>query len=426
MKFAIHTLGCKVNQYESSALSDLMISKGYTYTDNNLEADIYIINSCTVTENSDKKAKQAVSHYKRSKPEGIAVLTGCYPQAFPDEAEKSGADIITGAAERNKIPERIEQFLQKGARVSAVTPQTNTYEEFASANTGKTRAFVKIEDGCDRFCSYCIIPYARGRVRSRSLEDVNKEVRQQALAGHKEAVLVGINLSCYGKDIGLTLADAVETACSVEGIERVRLSSLEPELLTPEIIARLAAQPKLCPHFHLSLQSGCDETLKRMNRHYTTAEYAEIVDNLRKAFPNCAITTDVMVGFAGETEEEFSHSLDFVNKIGFSQIHVFTYSIRKGTAAADRTDHVAPQIKAERYKKMVALGENLRQKFLNSQLDTVQKVLIQKRTSKDFANGLTGNYTSVKIYNSSAKKHDIVTVRLKKVENGFCVGKEVK
>ena len=425
MKFAIHTLGCKVNQYESSALSDLLVSRGYTYTDDSAEADIFIINSCTVTENSDKKAKQSVGHYKRSRPNGIAVLTGCYPQAFPDEAAQSGADIITGAADRGKIPDRIEQFLSEGGKITAVTPQTGSYEEFLSANTGKTRAFVKIEDGCDRFCSYCIIPYARGRVRSRSLNDVNKEIQAQALAGHREVVLLGINLSCYGKDIGLTLADAVETACSADGIERVRLGSLEPELLTPEIIGRLAAQPKLCPHFHLSLQSGCDETLRRMNRHYTSAEYAVIVDNLRKAFPNCAITTDVMVGFAGETDDEFSHSLDFVNKIGFAQIHVFTYSIRKGTAAAGRTDHIPSEIKAVRYKKMVEMGENLRQKFLNSQLETVQKVLIQKRTSKDFANGLTGNYTPVKIYNSSAKKHDFVTVKLKRVENGFYIGEEV-
>ena len=304
MKYAIMTLGCKVNQYESSAVSAMLAQRGYIPALPDENADIYVINTCTVTENSDKKAAHTVAKLRREAPEAVIVLTGCYPQAFPDEAGKLDADIITGAGDKGAIAEKIDNYISNRKRVFSIEPQSAVYENLpVSAQTDKTRAYVKIEDGCDRFCSYCIIPYARGRVRSRALPDITAEIREQALAGHKEIILVGINLSCYGKDIGLSLADAVEAACAVDGIERVRLSSLEPELLSRDIIARFKAQAKLCPHFHLSLQSGCDETLKRMNRHYTTDEYAGIVADLRAEFPNCAIATDIMVGFCGETDE---------------------------------------------------------------------------------------------------------------------------
>lgn len=426
MKYAITTLGCKVNQYESSAMSGIMKQNGYIPAADDEQADIYIINTCTVTENSDKKAKQTVNRIRRENAAATIVLTGCYPQAFPEKAAELDADIVLGAGERTKIAEKLSVFFVGNGRLCAVQPQNEVYEEIAAfADTDKTRAYIKIEDGCDRFCSYCIIPYARGRVRSRSLESIRTEISAQADAGHKEVILVGINLSCYGKEIGLTLADAIETACDVDGIERVRLSSLEPEMLTRDVIRRISRQPKLCPHFHLSLQSGCDETLKRMNRHYTTDEYAEIVSDLREYFPDCAITTDVMVGFCGETDEEFDKSLNFVSKIAFSRVHVFTYSIREGTAAAKRTDHIDERIKTERYKKMAELAERLRLEFLNTQLGKKQKVLVQKRNSQDFANGLTPNYSSVKIYGSNAHKHDMLTVEITGTEGDNLLGREI-
>lgn len=426
MKFYIETLGCKVNQYDASVLSVLMEQNGFEQTLFDTTADIVIINSCTVTENSDKKARHAVAKIKRERPHTIIVLTGCYVQAFPDEAAATEADITVGTAQRNEIPQLLKSFIENGVKIDSQMQLPRIYEEAAvPAQTDKTRAYIKIEDGCDRFCSYCIIPFARGRVRSRSLENIRNEVEIQCNYGHREIVLVGINLSCYGKDLGLNLADAIEAVAANEKVLRVRLSSLEPELLDEKTIARMAAQPKLCPHFHLSLQSGCDETLKRMNRHYTADEYAKIVNNLRAAFPNCAITTDIMVGFAGETDEEFEKSLAFARKIGFAKIHVFTYSIREGTAAAKRTDHVSDNVKAERYKKMSALDSELQQKYLHAQIGTVTQILVQKRTHTEFAYGLTPNYTEVRIYGSNAQKHDVINVKIVGVEDSFCVGEEL-
>lgn len=428
MKYAIHTLGCKVNQYESSIIADRLNKAGFECSEDKDVADVLVVNSCTVTENSDKKAKQYITHFRKNNPDSIIVLAGCYPQAFPDDAAGiTEVDIVSGSGGKDKIPQMIMEFINNDRKKYVNVPiQPLTYEDFGMvADTDKTRAFVKIEDGCDRFCSYCIIPTARGRVRSRLLSEIVDEVEKQVAFGHKEIVLVGVNLSCYGKDLGLRLVDAVEAVCSVNGVVRVRLSSLEPELITSADIARMAAQTKFCPHFHLSLQSGCDETLARMNRHYNSNEYAEIVANLRQRFDNCSITTDVMVGFAGETDEEFAKSLAFIEKIGFAKVHVFTYSIRQGTAAASRSDHVSQQIKANRYKQMSKLSEKLKQQFLSAQLGTIQTVLVQKRTSDEFANGLTPNYTAVKIYGSNAERHSFVKVEIVGVEGEYCVGKEI-
>ena len=425
MRYAILTFGCKVNQYESNAISNDMTAQGFIKTEQPEEADVVIINSCTVTETGSKKVCHEIRRLKSRNSDVIIVLTGCFSQAFPEEAMKSGADIISGTAERRKIPSYIKGY-SKSMPENLVTDTPTVYEEVNFANTtGKTRAFIKIEDGCDRFCSYCIIPYARGRVRSRSLDSIKAEVEACVRDGHKEIVLVGINLSCYGKEIGLTLADAVEAVAGFEGIERVRLSSLEPELLDGAMISRLSRVQKLCPHFHLSLQSGSDGTLKRMNRHYTADEYYKIVCNLRKAFENPAITTDIMVGFPGETEEEFRESLAFAEKVGFGKIHVFTYSIRKGTAAEKRTDHIPEAVKQQRYKEMTELDRKLHSRFLNSQIGTIQPVLVQKRTSPDYASGLTPNYINVRIYGSKAKKHDIINVRIIGVEGEYCLGEEI-
>lgn len=427
MIFAIQTFGCKVNQYESTAISNALTAAGMTETDDIEAADAVIINSCSVTGHSDNKAKSAVRYARRKNEKAVIVLTGCFPQASPEAAAETGADIITGTAERGKLPEIIGTFInEKRRRIISVPELPKSFEETElSRTTGKTRAFIKIEDGCDRFCSYCIIPYARGRVRSRSIESIKSEVEKCVADGHREIVLVGINLSCYGKDIGLTLADAVEAAAAYDGIERVRLSSLEPELLDEKMISRLSACSKLCPHFHLSLQSGCNETLRRMNRHYTSEEYYDIVCRLREKFPNCSITTDIMVGFAGETDEEFCKSLAFAEKVGFAKIHVFTYSVRNGTAAAKRTDHIPENVKAERYDRMTELDGRLHNAFLLSQAGTVQKVLVQKRTSPEYAQGLTPNYTPVRIYGSSAQKHDIIEVRITGASDGYCTGEEI-
>ena len=399
-----------------------MIAAGHEPCAENESPDIVIVNSCTVTENSDKKARHAIRAAKKQNPDVIAVLVGCYPQAFPDEAGKCSADIIVGNVNKAKIPELIDEYIKSG-EVSADMVLPREYEDVPfSYSADKTRAFIKIEDGCDRFCSYCAIPYARGRVRSRNLGSIAREACACAENGHKEIVLVGINLTCYGTDIGLDLADAVEAASAPDGIERVRLSSLEPEMLDERLTSRLAACKKLCPHFHLSLQSGCDATLKRMNRHYDTAEYLAIIGRLRENFPDCAITTDIMVGFAGETDDEFAESLAFAEKAGFARIHVFSYSVRKGTAAAKRNDFVPESKKNERYLKMSALAEKVHADFLLSQVGKCTEILVQKRTSPDYAEGLTPNYTTVRVYGSDAQRHDIIGVRIIGAGDGYCTG----
>lgn len=328
MKFYIFTLGCKVNQYESQIMHEKLCQSGFEYTAEHNSADIVIINTCTVTSASDSKAVKLMHRVKRENPNCVLVLTGCLPQAFPNDERFIEADIILGNKSRNIVVPTIQQYLLNHTRINAVV-QHETGDKFESmaisAFTERTRAFVKIEDGCNRFCSYCIIPYARGRVRSKPLDQLTEELNQLASKGFKEVVLVGINLSAYGQEFGINLADAIEAACAVDGIERVRLSSLEPERMDRHTIERLAAQPKLCPQFHLSLQSGCNATLKRMNRHYTAEDYTEIVNDLRNAFDNCAITTDIMVGFPGETEDEIKESLDFAKRQplqGFMFLHI--------------------------------------------------------------------------------------------------------
>lgn len=422
MKYAIMTFGCKVNQYESNAMDNALRDAGFELCEEPSDADILIVNSCTVTENGDKKARHCVRAAKRANPAAVVVLTGCYPQASPDDAADCGADIICGTGARASIPALIKEYLAGDpGKTDLALPES--YEELPfTRSADRTRAFIKVEDGCDRYCSYCVIPYARGKVRSRSVEAVAAEARFCAGAGHKEVVLVGINLSRYGTDIGCSLPDAVNAAAQPEGIVRVRLSSLEPELLDEETVRRLAAQPKLCPHFHLSLQSGCDATLRRMNRHYDTAEYMRIVGRLRENFPDCAITTDIMVGFAGETDEEFAQSLRFAETAGFARIHVFTYSIRKGTAAEKRTDHISAEVKALRYAEMSAAAERVNERFMRDSLGKQYDILIQKRTSPDYAAGLAPNYLPVRIYGCDAKRHDIVRVRITGAEKSYCIG----
>ncbi|MCI9552285.1 MAG: tRNA (N(6)-L-threonylcarbamoyladenosine(37)-C(2))-methylthiotransferase MtaB [Acutalibacter sp.] len=392
------TLGCKVNQYESQAMLEQLLGQGFQPAGSG-PADLVVVNSCTVTAQSDQKARQALRRAKRQNPGAIGVLTGCWPQAFPQEAGAfPDADIVLGNANRAALGQRVMEYLSTKQRVVDIAPHEKgeAFEPMRiSGMQGHTRAFLKIEDGCERFCTYCIIPYARGRVRSKPVEQIQAETASLAAAGYREVVLTGINLPAYGQDLGLSLCHAVEAACAIEGVCRVRLGSLEPERLTPPVIAQMRAQPKLCPQFHLSLQSGCGATLKRMNRHYSPKEYMGIVEDLRTAFPGCAITTDVMVGFPGETEAEFAENLAFVEAVGFAKAHVFAYSRRPGTVADRAPDQVSPRVKEERSRRMIAAAEMGRRAFFLSQIGQRAQVLFEQEAEPGVWEGFTPNYTPV-------------------------------
>lgn len=427
MKARIITLGCKVNQYESEAMLEALLNGGFQEARPGEEADLVVVNSCTVTATSDQKVRQTLRRAKKENPGAVTVLTGCMPQAFPEEAAALlEADVVLGNARRRDLLPRVLEYLSSKQRIVDIAPH-ETGEQFepmaVSAFHGRTRAFLKIEDGCDRFCSYCIIPYARGRVRSKPLEDLRAEVAALGEQGYGEVVLTGINLPAYGKELGLHLCDAVEAACQAQGIRRVRLGSLEPEQLTEDVIARMAKEEKLCPQFHLSLQSGCDETLRRMNRHYTTEEYRQIVGNLRKAFPNCAITTDIMVGFAGETEEEFEASLAFAEEIAFAKVHVFAYSRRPGTRAYDAPGQVSNKVKEERSHRMIQLTKKTQQAFLRDQVGRVEGVLFEQAKEQGVWEGYTPNYTHVLVPSGKNLAGQLLQVELLEVQGESCVGK---
>ncbi|MDO4460415.1 MAG: tRNA (N(6)-L-threonylcarbamoyladenosine(37)-C(2))-methylthiotransferase MtaB [Clostridia bacterium] len=426
MKARIYTLGCKVNQYESEAMMGMLADNGIRAAEKGEPADIVIVNSCTVTAQSDHKVRQTLHRAKKDNPDSVAVLTGCMVQAFPEESEAlADADIILGNSGRNKLLPHIMNFMSTKQRIIDV-PEHTKGEKFESMKVSsyseRTRAFVKIEDGCNRFCSYCIIPYARGRVRSKPLDELKEELHELAENGYKEVVLTGINLSCYGQEFGLHLCDAIEAACAEEKIERVRLGSLEPEQLSKDVIERMAKQPKLCPQFHLSLQSGCDETLKRMNRHYDTAEYREICNNLRATFDNVAITTDIMVGFAGETEEEFEQSLNFAKEISFAKVHVFAYSRRPGTKAYDAPNQVSNRDKEKRSHAMIEATVATQNAFYNAQIDKVETVLFEREKSAGIYEGYTMNYTPVLVHSDVPVSGQILPVKITGTENGCCTG----
>ena len=428
MTFAFYTLGCKVNQYETAAMERMLVAAGYTPTLSDAQPDIFIINSCTVTAESDRKTRQTVRKYRRELPNSVIVLTGCMPQAFPDDGAKiDAADIVLGNHSNNRLCEAIANFLETNKRVVMIdehkkgdlfdTPPIDKIEE-------RTRAYLKIQDGCNRFCSYCIIPTARGRERSKPLEDIKSEVSSIAKMGHKEIVLVGINLSAYGNDIGVTLCDAVDVVCAVDGIERVRLGSLEPDIFTDEMMARLKNQPKFCPQFHFSLQSGCDQTLKRMNRHYDTEFYRNLIKRVRSNFDNAAITTDIMVGFAGESEDEFEQSLGFAREIGFARAHIFAYSRRTGTVAARAKNQVTNAEKRTRSQKMIAVTKESETAFLKSQIGKICSVLFETKRG-NLNEGYTKNYTYVKVDSPDDLCGEIRDVRITDTADDYCVGELV-
>lgn len=424
--YNIVTLGCKLNSCESAAIASGMERLGFVRAKDGEVADISIINSCAVTSMAVTKTRHAVSKCKRESPSGVTVLCGCFPQCFPEEAGLNfGADIVVGNSNKGKLPEIIMEYLNKRIKTVKVPPLTREYDESAAVpDVDRTRAFIKIEDGCDNFCAYCIIPTARGRVRSLAPEKITEQSLKCVRSGHKEIVLTGINLCCYGEDLGLRLSDGAK-ACAKSGVERIRLSSLEPDRLTDEEIAAFKSVPQLCPHFHLSLQSGSDTVLKRMNRRYDTGEFLRIADKLREEFPNCSLTTDVIVGFPGETDGEFLQTLEFVKKVKFSKIHVFPYSIRKGTIAAEMKQ-VPPSVRSDRVKVLNDLANGLEVAFFGTQLNSEHTVLIEKPQSENYSVGFTENYLPVRIYGKPVlPRHSLVKVRITDYNEKYCIGKRM-
>ncbi len=426
MKVKFYTLGCKVNQYESQAMGEALRKRGFEITSEK-KADVFIVNSCTVTASADQKTRQAVRRFKRNNPDAVVILTGCMPQAYPEKSkELLEADIVLGNKNNSLLPELLTQFRKDSKRIFNVSEHLKGDPFCGDTITGfeeRTRAYVKIQDGCNRFCSYCVIPYSRGRVRSKPIEELKKEVEVLAAKGYNEVVLVGINLSSYGQDNGCSFPEAIKTVNDIEGIERVRLGSLEPDHLTDEVIEKLSECGKLCPQFHLSLQSGCDNTLKSMNRHYTADEFREIALKLRETFPDCTLTTDVMVGFAGESEADFEESLSFVKEIGFEKVHVFPYSVRKGTRAEKIPGHLEQKVKDERCKIMIEQTDKIRREFFLSQIGRSFSVIPETSDKDGFFTGYTANYIPVKFKASPDCHGSALTVKITAIGDGdFCVG----
>ena len=426
MKARIITLGCKVNQFETQAMFKTLSENGYEIVGENENADISIINSCAVTQASEQKAVKLIHRIRRENPDTVIVLTGCMAQAFPQSSEKlSEVDIVLGNKKRADLIPTLNRYFSDMQKFTFVEDyaKKDEYEDLKIDHfMNRIRAFLKIEDGCNRFCSYCIIPYARGRVRSCTLDYIKNEVQTLAKNGYKEVVIIGINLSSFGSDSGMKFSDAVRTACESADV-RIRLGSLEPESMDMETLKEFAKYSNFCPQFHLSLQSGCNETLKRMNRHYTSAEYAEIVGNIRKVFANPSITTDVMVGFAGETDEEFKKSLEFVKSIGFAKVHIFPYSRRKGTAADKYANQISPDIKKIRAAEMAKETAETSKAFLQSQVGRIEKVLIETRNKNGRYEGYTMNYTPVFVEADESHINEVVDVLITGVENEYCIGK---
>lgn len=419
MRVSFYTLGCKVNQNETGALAQLFEASGYTVVDTEEAADVYVVNSCTVTNFGDQKSRKWLRRQKREHPGAVTVLTGCYPQAFPEEAAAiAEADVVTGSGNRRAILAAVQQVLNGTAeRVVDIRPHEKgeKFEELPMDRFAEhTRAFVKVEDGCNRRCAYCVIPRARGPVRSRAESSILEELRRLVQTGYREVVLTAISLPSYGTDTGTGLAELVEHAAAVPGIDRIRLGSLDPDMLTDEDIRRLAAVPQLCPQFHLSLQSGCDKTLRAMRRPYTTAQYAEVVEKLRKAFgeEELSLTTDVIVGFPGETEEDFEASMAFVTAQRFLKVHVFPYSRRSGTPAYDFPDQIPEHEKEARSRRMNEAVEAVRAEEAAAMQGRKAEVLLETPLSNTLFTGYTKQYLPVVVTAPGYKSGDIVTVTL--------------
>ena len=399
-KAASFALGCKVNQYESEAIAELFAEKGYEIVGIDEEADVYVINTCTVTNFGDKKSRQLIRKVKRQNENAIVAVVGCYAQTAPKELmEIAGVNLVIGTKDRAQIVEMVEQYDRANGVENHVSDimKERVFEPLSIQKlANRTRAYLKIQDGCSQYCSYCIIPYARGPIRSREPQEVVAEVKRLAENGFKEVVLTGIHVASYGKDRRDTsLLDILKQVHEVEGIERIRFSSIEPNVVTEEFAQTMAALPKVCDHFHLSLQSGCDKTLKEMNRKYDTEKYRQAVATLRKYLPKVALTTDIIVGFPGETEEDFRESYAFAEEIGFAKIHVFPYSPKRGTPAAARKDQLLNAVKAERSHTLIQLSDKMAADFLADAVGTDAEVLYERAVGDGIYEGHTTNYMKV-------------------------------
>ncbi len=417
-KAALHNLGCKVNAYETEAMQQLLEKAGYEIVPFSQKADVYVINTCSVTNMADRKSRQMLHKAKKNNPEAIVVAAGCYVQTKEAEAAADDAiDIIIGNNKKNELVAAIREFeekhgISKEENIEDINHVKQDFEEMFIDHTAEhTRAFIKVQDGCNQFCSYCIIPYARGRVRSRKMDNVIAEVKGLAEHGFREIVLTGIHLSSYGVDTGDSLLSLIKAVSRIQGIERIRLGSLEPKIVTEEFARELSNIDKICPHFHLSLQSGCDETLARMNRKYTTAEYEQGCQMLRRYFDHPAITTDVIVGFPGETEDEFRKTYDYLRKIHFYEMHIFKYSKRQGTRAAVMENQVPEEIKTQRSAELISLGEDMSEEFRNYYIGKKTEVLFEEEIELDgkkYFIGHTREYVKAAIESSENLSNQMV------------------
>ena len=433
-KIAFYTLGCKVNQYETQALKEKFVSLGYEIVGEQEIADVYVINTCTVTGLADRKSRQYIRRIKKNHPQSITAVIGCYAQTRPEEVKAiDGVDIVLGTNEKNNLPNYVEAFFEnRGEQLSHIKAyeELNEYEETGviTSMESRTRAYLKIQEGCNQFCSYCIIPVARGSIRSRRLEEIKKEAENLIAKGFKEIVITGINTALYGAENGLKSTGEGEEAVSgveavirllneIPGEFRIRLGSLEPTVINAAYVKRLLTYEKLCPHMHLSLQSGSDKILSLMNRHYNREAYQEIVKVLRQHDPGYGLSTDIIVGFPGETENDFNESVDLVEKIGYSKVHVFPYSQREGTRAAGFSDQISPKVKKERAAKLTAKSEAAAIKFHQSLCGTTRKVLFEEYSEKDSEiQGLSDNYIRIYCSVSDAQKAEALLHRFADVQ----------
>lgn len=432
MKVAFSTLGCRVNQYESEAMAEKFIREGYEVVDFSEIADVYVINTCTVTNMGDKKSRQIISKARRLNNNAIIAVVGCYSQIAPKEVSKiEGVDVVLGTRNKGDVvyyvnKARDEQKIQ--VHVEGVLKNKKFEDLNIEEYQDKTRAFLKIQDGCNRFCTYCAIPYARGSVCSKEPRKVIEEIKKLASHGFKEVILSGIHTASYGLDLdgNITLIDLIEDIEKIDGIERVRIGSIEPAFFTNEVIEKIKGFKKLCPHFHLSLQSGCNTVLKRMNRRYTAEEYEHIVNVLRENIKDVSISTDVIVGFPGETEEEFNETYEFLKKIKLTKTHIFKYSPRKGTRAAEMKGQIDGKVKEERSKALIALNDINEQGFIEKYINKNVKVLLEQKVKgkENIFEGYTENYIKVELEKpENIKSGDIIECRIEKAHKDFAEGK---
>lgn len=433
-RIAFYTLGCKVNQADTASMEAIFKSAGYKVVGFNEDADVYLVNTCVVTNTGQRKSRQIINRAVRHNPMALTVVTGCYPQTAPDEVRAiDGVDVIIGNQERARIVELVEQALTSKRddildNVQKMTVDTRFEELGAGTETNKTRAFLKIQEGCNQYCTYCIIPFARGPLRSRSLESIKEEITKLVAAGYKEVVLIGIHLGCYGKELAkdgvkLSLYDAVEAALSVPGVERLRLGSLESVEVETRLMELMAKEPRLCHHLHLPLQSGCDKVLKAMHRPYDTARFAELLKEIRSYVPDVAITTDIIVGFPGETEEDFEETLAFARSCGFAKMHIFPYSKRKGTPAEKMPNQVEEQVKQERAARLSELDKEMQHEAMTYWIGKDVTVQFEQPVDDNHVEGLCGAYMRVVAEGGQELCDQIRTVHIVGVEEDYLVGK---